>query len=151
MMQRGILTGRPFASLTFLNRSPFGASSIASATCVGVRKTSRNLITFGWLNLQRPLLFRLRHSPVTLLLLQTTALRVLAYSPPEGSRHARRNQRLRRLHAAFGKAMCAGVPGSLAFWADGMLPPGIRYTVQVCANIRGQAGRAKHLGEWHPE
>lgn len=48
----GKLTGRPLASLTFLKRSPFGATSMASATWVCVRNTSRNLMMFGWLNLQ---------------------------------------------------------------------------------------------------
>ena len=41
------LTGRPFASRTFANRSPFGASSIARPTWFGVRSTSLNIITLG--------------------------------------------------------------------------------------------------------
>lgn len=41
------LTGSPLASLTFLKRSPLGASSMARCTWPCVRKTSLNLMTFG--------------------------------------------------------------------------------------------------------
>ena len=107
-------------SLTFLKRSPLGASSMASATCVGVRKTSRNLMTFGWLNLQTPPLLRPCHSPGRCYRPRPLASQALPYTGPrgnpEGASRARQKQ----------KTACSSWEGGVCrkcqvFWRSGLL------------------------------